>query len=145
MDPLTLTSAELEGLAREKKQTVDVHVPAQFPAVSADPRLLRQVVINLMSNAVKYTPPSGTISIRLDRDGDGVVWRVQDSGIGIPKEAQRRLFEKFFRADNAVTLDTEGTGLGLYLVRLIVERHGGRVWCDSEEGAGSTFAFSLPL
>lgn len=72
-------------------------------------------------------------------------WAVRDNGIGIPKEGQRRLFEKFYRADNAVTLETEGTGLGLYLVRLIVERFGGRMWYESEEGEGSTFVVTLPL
>jgi signal transduction histidine kinase len=77
--------------------------------------------------------------------GDEVRWAIRDSGIGVPKQAQARLFEKFFRADNVATVETEGTGLGLYLVRLIMERCGGRVWCESEVGEGATFQFTLPL
>jgi two-component system sensor histidine kinase VicK len=72
-------------------------------------------------------------------------WSIQDSGIGIPKTSQARLFEKFYRAENVLTIETEGTGLGLYLVRLILEQFEGRVWCESEEGRGSTFFFTVPL
>jgi len=112
--------------------------------VIADPQLLRQVVLNLISNAIKYTPRSGEIAIRISGVGDRVRWEIQDNGIGIPRDAQRRLFEKFYRADNVFAVETEGTGLGLYLVRLIIEQFGGRVWCDSEEGRGATFVFTLP-
>jgi signal transduction histidine kinase len=72
-------------------------------------------------------------------------WSIRDSGIGIPKDALPRLFEKFYRADNAQTIETEGTGLGLYLVRLILEQLAGRIWCESEEGKGTAFFFVLPL
>jgi signal transduction histidine kinase len=74
-----------------------------------------------------------------------VHWEIRDTGIGIPSKDLERLFEKFYRAGNAVAVETEGTGLGLYLVRLIVERLGGKVWCESEEGIGSKFQFDLPL
>ena len=109
-----------------------------------DVQLMRQVVLNLVSNAIKYTPQNGRIDIRLRHDPALIRWSIKDSGIGIPKASQRRLFEKFYRAENVVTLETEGTGLGLYLVRLIMEQLGGRVWCQSEEGAGATFLFTLP-
>ena len=112
--------------------------------VLADPQLLRQVVVNLVSNAIKYTPEAGAIEIRLEADGPALRWSIRDSGIGIPALSQPKLFDKFYRADNVVTLETEGTGLGLYLVRLIMEQLGGRVWCQSEEGAGATFLFTLP-
>jgi two-component system phosphate regulon sensor histidine kinase PhoR len=76
---------------------------------------------------LKYSPSRGTIWVRLTREQDVVRWQIKDTGIGIPKESQRHLFEKFYRADNVATLETDGTGLGLYLVRLIVEQLGGRV------------------
>ena len=136
--------AEIAEVARDCTPDVSVEVAAAVPTVRADRPLIRQVVLNLLSNAIKYTPPSGRVRVGLRSDDDSVVWSVHDSGIGIPKEAQRRLFEKFYRADNVRTVETEGTGLGLYLVKLIVERHGGRIWCESEEGRGSTFAFALP-
>ena len=101
--------------------------------------------MNLLSNAVKYTPLNGKIAIRIERGGDGVQWSIRDSGIGIPHASQARLFEKFYRAENVTIIETEGTGLGLYLARLIMEQFGGRVWCESEEGAGATFFFTLPL
>jgi two-component system phosphate regulon sensor histidine kinase PhoR len=114
--------------------------------VTADPQLLRQVILNLTSNALKYTPSDGDISIRIDREGSLTArWAITDSGIGIPKTALGRLFEKFYRAENVHTVETEGTGLGLYLVRLIIERLAGEVWCESEEGRGSAFIFTLPI
>ena len=144
---LTLTGAvlnDLTTLVREKGHTVTVDSTADLPDVTSDPQLLRQVVMNLLSNAIKYTPHGGQIGIRMGLDGRNLRWSIRDSGIGIPKAAAARLFEKFFRADNVHTVDTEGTGLGLYLVRLIVERFGGTVTCESEEGRGTTFAFTLP-
>jgi len=114
--------------------------------VMAEPQLLRQAIVNLASNALKYTSSGGDISIRIERDNDRTVrWTITDSGVGIPKTALGRLFEKFYRADNVHTVETEGTGLGLYLVRLIIERLGGAVWCESEEGRGSAFIFTLPM
>jgi PAS domain S-box-containing protein len=141
---LTLDVAgELAPLVKEKGHRLTVAGSDAVPPVVADPQLLRQVVLNLMANALKYTPPGGEIAVSLQGEGE-VLWAVRDNGIGIPKEGQRRLFEKFYRADNAVTLETEGTGLGLYLVKLIVERFGGRIWCESEEGQGATFFVALP-
>jgi PAS domain S-box-containing protein len=143
----TLTGDVLDDvttLVREKGHTVTVESAADLPDVTSDPQLLRQVVMNLLSNAIKYTPPGGRIAIRMGLDGRNLRWSIHDSGIGIPKASAARLFEKFFRADNVHTVDTEGTGLGLYLVRLIVERFGGTVTCESEEGRGTTFAFTLP-
>lgn len=136
---------DVATLVREKGHTVAVDSPQDLPDAMLDLTLLRQVVLNLISNAIKYTPAGGHIDIRIGRDAHGLRWSIRDSGIGIPKTGQVRLFEKFYRADNAHTIDTEGTGLGLYLVRLIVERFGGTIVCESEEGRGTLFSFTVPL
>jgi signal transduction histidine kinase len=144
-----LTRSVLDDLApliREKGHQLSVKDGSDAAEVLADPQLLRQVILTLPSNAIKYTPAGGVISIALGCEaGPTARWAITDSGIGIPEGARARLFEKFYRADNAHTVETEGTGLGLYLVRLIVERLDGRVWCESEEGRGSTFMFTLPV
>jgi signal transduction histidine kinase len=136
---------ELGPLIRDKGHRLAVAVREALPAALVDPTLMRQVVLNLLSNAIKFTPAGGAIDVTLSRSGAALLWAVRDTGIGIPPEGQGRLFETFYRAENAVTLETEGTGLGLYLVRLIVERLGGRVWCESEPGAGATFKLTIPL
>jgi two-component system phosphate regulon sensor histidine kinase PhoR len=137
--------AETDVLVQERRHRVSVSTGDHpLPAVRADAQLLRQVVMNLVSNAIKYTPAGGTIQIRLEPDGDTLRWSIHDSGIGVPRSSKAKLFEKFYRADNVSTLETEGTGLGLYLVRLIMEQLDGRVWCESEEGAGAVFQFTLP-
>lgn len=115
------------------------------PLVHVDPQLFRQVILNLVSNAIKYTPPGGSIGIRMAQENGLVRWAIQDSGIGIPKSGLAKLFQKFYRAENVYKVETEGTGLGLYLVRLIVEKSGGRIWCESEENKGSIFQFTIPL
>jgi len=137
---------DLASLVREKGHRFSVTGGQQIPLVMVDPQLLRQVVMNLTSNAIKYTPTGGEISIRIGTDSPGMVrWAITDTGIGIPKGSLAKLFEKFYRAENVHTVETEGTGLGLYLVRLIVERFAGQVWCEAEEGRGSTFIFTLPI
>jgi PAS domain S-box-containing protein len=137
--------AELATLVASRQQRVTLDA-GDVPDVLVDPQLARRAVTNFLVNAVKYTPPGGTIDIALERDGESSVqWRVRDSGIGVPLAAQSRVFEKFFRADNAQIVDTEGTGLGLYLVRLIAQRAGGSVACESREGEGSTFTITLPI
>ena len=114
-------------------------------AVMGDAQLLRQVLQNLVSNAVKYTPPGGRIEVEITNDGAEVRCAVTDTGIGVPEVARPRLFEKFFRAENVSTVETEGTGLGLYIVRLIVERAHGRIWFEPAETGGSRFLVALPL
>jgi signal transduction histidine kinase len=143
--PYFLATAELNPLIQEKGHQLSFVRAGAVPPVVVDPQLIRQVILNLASNAVKYTPPGGDIAITVRRAGASVCWAVRNSGIGIPKDAQRRLFEKFSRAENVFVVETEGTGLGVYIVRLIVEQFGGRVWCHSDEGKGATFFFSLPL
>jgi PAS domain S-box-containing protein len=135
---------ELMPLVTEKHLQISLPSSDQAPLVAADRQLGKEVVANLLSNAVRYTPDGGSIRVELHQGNGAVEWAVHDTGIGVPESARRRLFEKFYRADNASTAHTEGSGLGLYIVRLILERSGGRVWYESRQGAGSTFRFTLP-
>src|SRR5690606_35959131 len=107
------------------------------------PLRLRQLVANLVENAIKYTPPGGEIGVSLETKGDFLVLRVRDTGIGIPKKDQPYIFDKFFRTDQAID-QFKGTGLGLSIVKRIVEQHQGRIWVDSEPGHGSVFTVMLP-
>jgi PAS domain S-box-containing protein len=136
---------EMSPLILDRGHRLSIAGDADVPPVKTDPQLLRQVFFNLVSNAVMYTPPGGTIAIAMGRDGPLARWSITDSGIGIPDASRARLFEKFYRAENVTAIETEGTGLGLYLVRLIVEHLGGQVSYVSEEGKGSTFVVTLPI
>jgi signal transduction histidine kinase len=103
------------------------------------------VLTNLLSNAIKFSPNGGTITVSAQNTEESVIVRVTDDGIGIPAEALPQLFAKFFRVDNTATRKISGTGLGLALVKQIVEAHGGQVRVESAPGKGSTFSFSLPI
>lgn len=115
-----------------------------LPPIRGNARRLRQVVNNLVSNAIKYTPPGGQITVTARADGDFVFLHVRDSGIGIALEDQRHIFEKFYRVRSDATERINGSGLGLSIVKAIVEKHNGRVWVKSEPGQGSTFSVVLP-
>jgi PAS domain S-box-containing protein len=146
-DIVALTASVLEELGpmiRDGAYQVSVDMPDGIGTITADPQLLRQAITNLCSNALKYTPPGGRITVRMCRHDGPVVWEIEDTGIGVPEEAQPRLFQRFFRADNAVAAVADGTGLGLYFVRQIAERLGGRVWFRPAEVQGSTFGMDLP-
>jgi two-component system phosphate regulon sensor histidine kinase PhoR len=111
----------------------------------AHPDQIEQVVLNLVDNAIKYTPAGGRVAVRAWRDNGACFVSVQDTGIGIMKQHQSRIFERFYRVDKARSRASGGTGLGLSIVKNIVEGYGGRVWVESEHNRGSTFTFSLPL
>jgi len=131
---------------RTKKQTVTLSIPEDLPNVKIDARRLSFAVQILFENALAYTPAGGTIIVSLRRDAKNVVYSIKDSGIGIPKEDLQFLFSKFYRAHNARLADTEGMGIGLFMSKNIIEKHGGRIWAESEgAGKGSTFYFTLPL
>ena len=115
----------------------------ELPAVFADPNRITQVVINLIHNAVKFTPPGGKITISAYQDGQNIVFFVKDTGLGIPRKDLGRIFERFYKTDRART--SGGTGLGLSIARHMIESHGGYIWAESEEEVGSTFYFSLPI
>jgi len=115
-----------------------------FPLVAADQERIRQVLSNLIGNAIKYSPDGGTIRIGGWFDDYEVTVYVADEGIGIPEGEEERVFERFHRVDSSLHRQTQGAGLGLYLVKALVEAHGGRVWVRSEKGKGATFFFTLP-
>jgi signal transduction histidine kinase len=112
---------------------------------SGDSDRIQQVLVNLIDNAAKYSPSGGHVVISTERHDDAVRVSVADEGMGIAPEAQRRVFERFYRADPNHTRAPAGTGLGLYICRELVERMGGRIGLRSQPGSGSTFWFDLPL
>lgn len=131
--------------ATEKKQIFSLTIDSNIPKVVADKDKTKEVISNLMENALKYTYPKGTITARVSANADQVWVLVKDNGVGIPKNKQKDLFKKFSRVENPLSRITSGTGLGLYAVKQLVERQNGSVWFESNEGKGSTFAFSLPV
>ena len=131
-------------LARSRDLVLESDLEA-VPAVLGDHERLVQLVGNLLSNAMKFTPAGGTITVRTFVDGDVVVLEVADTGIGIPAGEQDRLFQRFFRASTASAQAIPGTGLGLVISRAIVEAHGGTIGVASEPGAGTCFRVELPL
>lgn len=117
----------------------------ELPPIMTDPKLMRVVIENILSNSVKYTPDKGSVDISIVKEKDNFLISIQDNGMGIPDAQQKQIFTKLFRADNATTSAAEGTGLGLYMVRGIVENAGGKIWFESKENKGTTFFVTLPL
>jgi signal transduction histidine kinase len=135
----------LKMVAEEKKITLSSKIPSSgLPDLNLDGEKMGLALTNLVDNAIKYTPEGGRIDFMVSQEKGLVKIVVQDSGIGIPKSQKGRLFTKFFRAENAVGVQTSGTGLGLYMVKSVIERHGGKITVDSAEGKGSTFMITLP-
>jgi signal transduction histidine kinase len=113
--------------------------------VLGDGARLKMVVDNLLNNSIKYTTNRGKIEIKIGKKDNNLVFCIKDNGVGIPEEQQKRVFDKFFRSDNIVKYQTEGTGLGLYISKNIIEQLGGKIWFQSVENLGSIFSFSLPI
>jgi PAS domain S-box-containing protein len=132
--------------AERKKIKLEFRKPAEeLPLVMIDVEKVNLSVQNLIDNALRYNKEGGEVLIFLDRKGNEIEFSITDNGIGIPKDQRERIFSKFFRANNAQKIDTEGSGLGLFIVKNIIEAHGGKIWFESEEGKGSTFHFTLPV
>jgi len=148
---ITMTDV-LEGLKRTmtpillpRKQSLVIKVDRGLPPVHADKGKIRQVILNLLSNATRFTPDGGKLKIEAIRKDHSCQVSVVDNGIGIKKEDQERIFEPFSQLDNPLTGKKGGTGLGLALTKQIIEKHGGQIWVESEYGKGSRFIFTLPL
>jgi signal transduction histidine kinase len=137
------TCMQISPILQGKGQNLNIDLPASLPIVHGDGQRLEQVVLNLLTNAIKFTPKGGTITLRAQRQDAGMVIEVQDTGIGIAREEQGRLFKPYSRL-NSDRQRHPGLGLGLALAKQVVELHGGKIWVESEQGKGSTFSFSLP-
>jgi len=135
----------LRAVADSKNIKLDFKKPRKKCFIRADQEKIELAIENLVENAINYSPGRSTVTIACNCDKVNLTFSVKDSGMGIPKEQQDRIFTKFFRSDNAVRAETEGTGLGLFITKNIIESHGGRIWFESEENKGSTFYFTLPL
>jgi PAS domain S-box-containing protein len=143
----------IQSRAKEAELNVAVNLSPGLSPVRGDPQYLRQIMDNLLDNALRYTPSPGHITVwtaeayledREREPQDYVVVSVQDTGVGIAPEEHSRIFEKYYRAENPLSVKAGGSGMGLAIVKSLVEAHGGRIWVESEEGVGSTFSFSIP-
>ncbi|PYT40239.1 MAG: hypothetical protein DMG45_17335 [Acidobacteria bacterium] len=131
--------------AAEKDLRISVNLPQHLPDIAADRRRLAEVLQNLLDNAMQYTPAGGQILVSASANGTEVIFTVSDTGIGIPRADQSRIFERFYRVDVARSREVGGTGLGLSIAKHLVEVHGGRIWVESEVGQGSQFHFTVPI
>ena len=145
-----------EPVLEESGLVLKWEIPEKFPKVNVDQQLFMQIFVNLIDNAIKYTPDGGVITVSAEIDTSGetegsnitpekIIVHVKDTGIGIPMESQSRVFERFYRVDKGRAQEMGGTGLGLAIVKHIVRRHSGRIWLDSVLGQGSTFHIAVPL
>lgn len=144
LDELTEHVIRVSEGSHDSTHRIEFHRPAAPLHVQGDPYRLEQVISNLLENALRYSPNGGTIHVSLEPRGELALLSVKDPGIGIPADQQQHLFERYFRARNVSTHSYGGLGLGLYICHDIVERHGGRIWVESEVGRGSTFYVALP-
>jgi len=137
---LDLLSVQL----KERQVESSFNIPEEANAILADRSQIERVFINIVGNALKFTPAQGKISIMAHKLDGAVQLDISDTGCGIPEEAQEKIFEEFYRVDNAINQEVKGTGLGLALVKHIIEAHNGKIWVKSKVGSGSTFSFTIP-
>jgi signal transduction histidine kinase len=137
---------EVKQVAKAKKVNIGLSCQKDLPPISIDPNLMRQVIHNLITNAIRYTAESKdpAVEVKITKPKNDFIVSIKDNGIGIPEPVQDRIFEKFYRADNAIKANTEGTGLGLYVSKMIVESSKGKIWFESEQGKGTQFFVAIP-
>jgi signal transduction histidine kinase len=131
--------------AEKGELTISTFAADDVPIINADGNMLERAIINLVDNAIKYTPNGGKIEVSVFRRGEELLVSVADSGLGIPLEDQKHLFERHTRVIRKEHKKVKGSGLGLFIVRSVAQRHGGDAWVESAEGEGSTFFLSIPL
>lgn len=132
--------AKIKGIEIEFKKPKE-----QLPKVMIDVKEMKTAIRNIIDNAVRYTFSPGKIKISLEKNKKEIEIQIADNGMGIPQNEQKKVFTKFFRASNITQIDTEGTGLGLYIAKNIIEAHGGKIWFESEKNKGTTFYFTIPI
>jgi two-component system phosphate regulon sensor histidine kinase PhoR len=132
----------MRSQAERRNISIETNLPGQLPEIEADPRRVEQVLVNLIHNAIKFSDPYKSITVGAKRDSNHVIVFVADQGIGIPPDDLPRIFERFYKTDQARS--GRGTGLGLAISKHIINLHGGDIWAESELNQGSTFYFSLP-
>lgn len=146
LDLPSMAEKAVEGVRTQSDQhSFSLDFPPDFPPVRGDYERIREVLSNLLGNAIKYSPDGGLIRVGGRVKDSEVVMVVSDEGVGIPTSEQERIFDRFSRVDSSLSRQTPGAGLGLYLVKAVIEAHGGRVWVESRPGQGSTFNFTLPI
>jgi signal transduction histidine kinase len=148
-EPVHLQRIAEQVIAQRKplasQHTLVLVVQPELPLAEADPLRAEQVLINLVDNAIKYSPDGGTITVRLSTASESLMVSVEDEGVGVSPEQAERLFDRFYRANGTLERTTKGVGLGLFICRALVEAQGGRIWVESQPGRGSTFHFTLPV
>jgi PAS domain S-box-containing protein len=153
LEPISIESLvreAVEGMnawAKTKSLNIEIKIQEGLPQVNLDPNRIIQVLNNIIGNAIKFTPDKGNITIEanLHKEGNKIELSVADNGIGIAKEDLPKIFDKFYQTGERVATDINGTGIGLTIVKEIVELHGGKIWAESEKGSGAKFIFTLPL
>ena len=136
---------EFEPFAKASNVDISFEPEENLPRIFADPSQISLVIENLLDNAIRYIKDKGKVSIKLKKQRGHLYFEIEDNGVGIPKEDQKYIFQKFFRSENVLRYQTQGSGLGLYISKAVVERSGGKIGFKSEENKGSTFWFTLPI
>ena len=136
---------ELEVFTKASNVKVEFRVKENLPKVFTDPSQIRLVIENLLDNAIRYIKEKGRVEIKLEKIDKHCRFEIKDTGVGIPKEDQKYIFQKFFRSENIIKYQTQGSGLGLYIAKSVVEKSKGKIGFKSQEGVGSTFWFTLPI
>lgn len=139
------TLALVQNRARSKSIMLTHQVDPRIDMISGEAVLIEETITNILLNAVKYTPDGGRVGLEVEQNGSFVQIRITDTGIGIPEADHGRIFEEFYRAENARAAERDGTGLGLAFARQVVERHGGRIWIENNPQGGTIFTFTLPV